>query len=117
MALRQRILIVEDDEDLQRLFRTVLTFAGYDVQVVGDGLYALRRIDSDPPTLVVLDLSLPSVSGIVVRQEIAASALTRHIPIVVVTGSPERARDLDVACVLTKPVSAVRLVDAVKACI
>jgi DNA-binding response OmpR family regulator len=117
VPVRQTVLIVEDDADLRNMYRLALTFAGFDVQIVGDGLEALRRIDHDPPALVVLDLSLPSISGIVVRQEIAASAVTRDIPIVIVTGSPERAEGLDVACVLSKPVSPERLTQAVKACL
>ena len=117
MASPQTILVVEDDSDLRRLYRAALTFAGFDVQIVGDGLDALRRIDTDPPALVVLDLSLPVISGVVVQQQIASSALTRDIPVVVVTGSPEKADGLSVACVLAKPVSPERLIRTVKSCL
>jgi CheY-like chemotaxis protein len=113
----QSILIVEDDEDLRRMFRTALALAGYDVTEAGDGLEALQRLDSSPPHLVVLDLLLPGVSGVVVRQEIAAQALTREIPIVVITGSTMLETDLDVACFLRKPVTPDRLVDAVQTCL
>ena len=49
MSERQTILVVEDDEDLRRLFRTALILAGYDVAEAGDGLEALLRIDQAPP--------------------------------------------------------------------
>jgi CheY-like chemotaxis protein len=111
------ILIVEDDEDLRRMFRTALTLAGYEVTEAGDGLEALQRLDSSPPHLVVLDLLLPGVSGVVVRQEIAAQALTREIPVVVITGSTMLEADLDVACFLRKPVTPDRLVDVVQTCL
>jgi CheY-like chemotaxis protein len=117
MSLPQTILVVEDDSDLRRLYRAALTFAGFDVQIVGDGLDALRRIDTDPPALVVLDLSLPVISGVVVQQQIASSALTRDIPVVVVTGNPEKADGLSVACVLAKPISPERLIRTVKSCL
>jgi CheY-like chemotaxis protein len=114
---RQTILIVEDDEELRHLFRTALALAGYDVIEAGDGLEALRWIDQAPPDLVILDLLLPRISGLAVQQEIAAQAVTRQIPIVVVTGSTMSAKDLDVACFLRKPVSPDRLIETVRSCL
>lgn len=117
MSARQTVLVVEDDEDLRRLFRTALILAGYDVLEAGDGLEALVRIDQSPPDLVVLDLVLPRLSGIVVQQEIAAQAVTRDIPVVVITGSALEPEILDVACFLRKPISPDQLVDAVRKCL
>lgn len=117
MSERQTILVVEDDEDLRRLFRTALALAGYDVVEAGDGLEALRRLDEAPPDLVVLDLLLPRVSGIIVQQEIAAQASTRQIPIVVITGSSIESDDVPVACFLRKPVSADQLIESVRNCL
>jgi DNA-binding response OmpR family regulator len=117
MSSRQKILIVEDDEDLRRMFRTTLTLAGFEVSDAGDGLEALTHIDADPPDLVVLDLMLPGVSGVVVYQEIAAQSVTRNIPIVVITGSSMVEGELDVACFLRKPISPDRLVEAVRTCL
>jgi DNA-binding response OmpR family regulator len=114
---RQTILIVEDDEDLRHLFRTALALAGYDVIEAGDGLEALRWIDQSPPDLVILDLLLPRISGLVVKQEIAAQAVTRQIPIVVITGSTMSADGLDVACFLRKPVSPDQLIATVRSCL
>jgi DNA-binding response OmpR family regulator len=112
-----RILIVEDDEQLRQLYRTTLSLAGFDVRQAGDGLQALREIDRDPPHLIVLDLGLPNVSGFGVQQEIAAHAHTRDIPVVVVTGSMLDLTNLDVPCVLRKPVAPDDLVAAVRRCV
>jgi DNA-binding response OmpR family regulator len=112
-----RILIVEDDEQLRQLYRTTLSLAGFDVRQAGDGLQALREIDRDPPDLIVLDLGLPNVSGFGVQQEIAAHAHTRDIPVVVVTGSTLDLKNLDVPCVLRKPVAPDDLVAAVRRCV
>jgi DNA-binding response OmpR family regulator len=117
MLRRQRVLIVEDDADLRRMYRQALTFAGYAVQEAGDGLAALRMIDADPPDGVILDLGLPFVSGHTVRQEIAAQAQTRHIPVIIVTGQSGDHGSLGAACVLQKPVSTDRLLQTVKSCI
>jgi DNA-binding response OmpR family regulator len=117
MPTRPRVLIVEDDHSLRGMYRAALMFGGFDVEEAGDGLSALRRIDHSPPDLVVLDLGLPAIGGVVVRQDIAARAQTRHILVLVVTGSTEDLEYLDVPCVLRKPVTADRLVDAVKSCL
>jgi twitching motility two-component system response regulator PilH len=111
------VLIVEDDSDARRLFRVALSLAGFAVREAGDGLDALRSLDADPPDLVVLDLGLPLVTGQTVQAELAARAHTRHIPIVVVTGSPESLGDAQVACLLRKPVSPDDLVETVQKCL
>ena len=113
----ETILIVEDDADLRRMFRTALALAGYDIVEATDGLEALRVLDTTPIVAVILDLGLPMISGAAVRQEIAAHAHTRDVPVIVVTGRPGTHDDLDVACVLRKPVSPARLVHVVKTCI
>lgn len=114
---RQTILIVEDDEDLRRLFRTALALAGYEVIEAGDGLEALRWIDHSPPDLVVLDLMLPRLSGVAVQQEIAAQAVTRQIPILVITGSTVAPENIEVACFLRKPISPDQLLHHVRSCL
>jgi DNA-binding response OmpR family regulator len=117
MRPRQTILIVEDDDELRRMYRFALALAHFDVREAGDGLDALQALERQAPDLIVLDLGLPDVSGHIVRQELAAQAHTRDIPILVVTGSTETLNQLDVACVLRKPVSPDGLVTAVKRCL
>jgi CheY-like chemotaxis protein len=113
----KRILIVEDDNDVRRLFRTALALSGYDVEEAGDGVDALRIIENRVPDLIVLDLMLRSLDGLSVQQELAARAITRHIPIVIVTGSTIDTGSLQVACVLRKPVMPDELVRTVRHCI
>ena len=117
MARKQTILVVEDDEDLRRLFRTALTLAGYDVEEAGDGLEALQKIDYSQPDLVVLDVILPEVSGLVVQREIAAHVLNRELPVVFVTGSGLELSEIGSACLLRKPVTPDRLVNTVRSCL
>src|SRR5688572_9381247 len=99
------------------MFRTALTLAGFAVHDVAVGIEALRYIDLEPPDLIVLDLILPDISGLVIRQEIAAHAHTRRIPIVVVTGTAVDLASLDVACLLRKPVTPDELVRVVQSCL
>lgn len=57
-------LIIEDEPHLAELFSRALSEAGYQTEVVSDGLVASQRIKEEPtPDLVVLDLHLPNVSG------------------------------------------------------
>jgi DNA-binding response OmpR family regulator len=114
---RKRILIVEDDTDLRRLFRTTLSLAGFEVEEAGDGLEALRQIEDQTPDLVVLDLVLRTLDGVSVQQELASRALTSQIPIVIVTGSERDLSTLEVACVLRKPIRAEELVRTVRHCL
>ncbi len=114
---QKRILVVEDDTDLRRMFRTILTMEGFDVEEAGDGLDALRLVESRLPDLIVLDLVLRSLDGVSVQQELAARALTRQIPIVVVTGSTIETAALPVARVLRKPILPDELVKTVRHCL
>jgi len=114
---KKTILIVEDDHALRYMYRTALALAGYAVKEAGDGYDALRMIDRDPPDLVVLDLILPTISGLAVRQEIAGQVLTRNVPVVVVTGSSLPVDERSVACLLRKPVLPDALVATVEKCL
>ena len=117
MAKKAYLLIVEDDPESRLLYQVALTFEGYEVACAGDGLEALVLMEQRLPDLVILDLGLPRVDGWAVQQEIAASAVTRDIPIVIVTGLDVASDGLDVACVLRKPVGMQQLVDIVRHCL
>jgi DNA-binding response OmpR family regulator len=111
------ILVVEDDTDLRHMFSTALEFAGFDVREASNGYEAVDSVDRRPPDLIVLDLLLPGFGGLSVQQEIAERAVTRHIPIVIVTGSHRDLAHVSVACVLRKPVDPDQLVATVKRCL
>ena len=116
VSKQQTILIVEDDADLRRVWRLALQLEGYNIEEAGDGIGALRHLDNHPPDLVVLDLGLPALDGLSVQQEIAAHAVTRAIPIVIVTGSGLDLSHVDVNCVLRKPIGPDQLVETVRRC-
>jgi DNA-binding response OmpR family regulator len=117
MGDRLTVLIVEDDSSVRRMYRTALSFGGFDVIEAEDAITALRFLDQDLPDIVVLDLMLPTLSGLAVQQELAAHPRTASIPVVIVTGSDMSLDHVDVPCVLRKPVSPERLVAAVKNCL
>ena len=117
MASLKRVLLVDDDSDVRQLYRQALALEGYEVKEARGGFEALRHLDSYQPDVVVLDLVMPDMDGYTVRNELAAQAHTRDIPVVIVTGVTELPSSLDVACVLRKPVPPDAVVAAVRKCI
>ena len=118
MGATKTVLIVEDDRSLRWMYASALRMAGFQVRESGDGLAALHEIDHRPvPDCVVLDLGLPVLSGHAVKQELAASAEMREIPVVIVTGSDADVSHLGATCVLRKPVSPESLIETVQRCI
>ena len=117
MADRRTVLIVEDDPDARRMYRTALSFAGFDVLDAVDAVSALHCLDQYSIDIVVLDLMLPTLSGLAVQQEIAAHAHTASLPIVIVTGSDMPLDHVNVPCVLRKPIMPDQLVAAVRTCL
>ncbi len=80
-----RILVVEDEKDLQEVLGYNLRQAGHTVTIVGTGKEALATITERLPDLVLLDLMLPDVSGIEICRRLKSEAATRDLPIVMVT--------------------------------
>ena len=99
------------------MFITALRLAGFEVQEAPNGYEAIHSVDNHRPDLIVLDLLLPGFGGLGVQKEIADRAATKHIPIVIVTGSTRELDHLSVACVLRKPVDPDELVATVRRCL
>ena len=116
--LERYVLVVEDDPTLRELYRSSLRAAGYAVVAVSDGLDALRRVEREAPDAVVLDLALPRLGGRDVQKELKSAPDTKHIPIVVVSGTDTSDLDPDdFACVLNKPIDVDALIVAVQNCL
>lgn len=60
---RQRILVVDDEEDVQVLLAGVLTAEGYEVDLASDGGPAIEKLGAHRPDLVILDLMMPKIEG------------------------------------------------------
>ena len=112
-----RILIVEDEESLADSVRYNLEREGYAVVVARDGRAAMERFRSAPPSLVILDLMLPEVSGLDVCRAIRAES---QVPIIMVTAKDSEADkvtglELGADDYVTKPFSVRELVSRVRA--
>jgi len=62
-TVRPRVLIVEDHADGREALRLLLTIQGYDVEVAGDGMEAVRKALEKPPTAAIIDIVLPNLDG------------------------------------------------------
>ena len=114
---RTRVLLVEVDDDLRRLFAIALNLHGYDSMEARNGVEALSILEVNAFDAVVLDLVLPDIDGASIRQEIAAQPGKSDLPVILLTDSPEPLPHLNPACVLYKPVHPSAVVAAVRRCI
>lgn len=78
-------LIVEDDRDIVALFRHVLDLAGYQTEIIMHGKLALEHLAKSKPDIVLLDLSLPGVSGGEILATMRADERLKRVPVVVIT--------------------------------
>src|ERR1700759_4205791 len=78
-----RILLVEDDKDLQRLLKKALSDAGYVVDAAGDGGEGHFLGGTEPYDAVVLDLGLPKMDGVSVREKWRKAG--RKMPVLILT--------------------------------
>lgn len=81
--VKAKVFVVEDEPEVRKLLRVILSGAGYDVADVPDGESALAVFDRESPDLVVLDIGLPRLGGWAVLAELRA---TTTVPILVLTG-------------------------------
>ena len=117
---RERILVVDDEEDLLELINYNLTKEGFRVTCVASGERALKEAQDTLPDLIVLDLLLPRVDGLELCRLLKADAKTRHIPVLMLTAKTEESdvvRGLEVGAddYVTKPFSPRVLVARIRA--
>jgi len=85
MGGKSRILVVEDNLDVRRLMALVLARSGYEVVEAATGVEALEQTYATHPDLIIMDLSIPNMTGDEVTARIKADPTTKNIPIIVNT--------------------------------
>lgn len=86
MTNRQKILIVDDDENIAELISLYLTKECFETSIVHDGEAALKAVDKFEPDLILLDLMLPGIDGYQVCREVRAKSQT---PIIMLSAKGE----------------------------
>lgn len=116
---RKKILIVEDEKQLQNLLAIFLRPKGFDLVTAGDGREALQVIEGGIPDLVLLDIKLPVMDGFEFFRQLKVLVEPREIPVIMVTAlktedAQRRARELGAVDYITKPFKANQILETVK---
>ena len=117
MAVKQKILIVDDDNNIAELISLYLTKECYDTKIVNDGEQALIAFEHYKPNMLLLDLMLPGIDGYQVCREIRAKS---DVPIIMLSAKGEEfdkvlGLELGADDYILKPFDSKELVARVKA--
>ena len=122
----EKILVVDDDPDIQDVMGLILEAQGYQVSTARDGVECFAMLNKEKPDLLILDLLMPRMDGFAVYKELqnAKWVTYRDIPILILTSVREEASKrryeletgltLSVDGYLEKPVSPEALVESVR---
>jgi CheY-like chemotaxis protein len=104
----KKILLVEDHDRSREVLARLIKCLGYEVLEASTAGEAIDRASSLHPSLILMDLKLPGMSGVEATAQLKANPSTRDIPVVISTGwiigeSPKRALDAGAAEILYKP--------------
>jgi pilus assembly protein CpaE len=81
----QRVLFVDDEEQIRKLLSTWLTRHGYEVTVANDGWEALKSIRTKAPDLVITDVNMPNMNGLELTRRLRADHRTARIPVIMLS--------------------------------
>lgn len=119
MAQKKKILIVDDERDIVKALTLRLQANGYHTVAAFDGVQGVFMAHKERPQLIILDIRMPAGDGFSVAEKLKESKRTSRIPILFVTGSPdrdaeERARALGARYFIKKPYDPEELLDAIR---
>jgi CheY-like chemotaxis protein len=117
MPSKPKVLIVEDNSDVRRLYAFGLNQRGFEVKVAADGAQAIERIGSERPDIVLLDWLMPLMDGRQVLEKLAGDHLP-EVLVIVISGqaAPEKSSlDPRIRSWLTKPTTIDEIVDEMSA--
>lgn len=83
---RKKILLVDDNKDLIKLFKAALEKNDYSVITLSDANKVRQAAEKEEPDLILLDIIMPGMSGYEVCEEIKTGSKTGNIPIILLTG-------------------------------
>jgi two-component system cell cycle response regulator DivK len=115
-----KLVLVEDNEMNVDMLSRRLIRRGFEVVIARDGEEGVQRVQSEKPDLVLMDMSLPVLSGWQATEQLKADPDTRAIPIIALTAhamAEDRQKAIDAGCddYDTKPVEFARLLEKISA--
>jgi two-component system, OmpR family, KDP operon response regulator KdpE len=115
--LSGRVLVVDDEVEMQRALRAGLTYHDFDVRAVGSGEEAVREAAAWRPDVILLDLGLPGMDGFATLQAIRPATRAVVIVVSVMPGEKDKVRALDLGAddYVVKPFGTEELVARIRA--
>lgn len=80
-----KILVVEDDPLISRMYQKIFSFEGFEVEMAGDGEEGWEKVKTVKPTLILLDIMMPKMNGLQVLEKLKLDPDTKSIPVVMLT--------------------------------
>jgi len=80
-----KVLIIEDDPLMSRMYQKIFTFEKYEVEMAGDGEEGLAKAATVNPTIVLCDVMMPKMNGLEVLEKLKADPATKAIPVIMLT--------------------------------
>lgn len=118
-AARPRVLVIEDDPDMQLGLKIRLQASGFDVFQASDGSTAMTRVVKEKPDVILLDLGLPGGDGLSVLERLKRNPVTEPIPVIVLSArdpvvNAPKALSLGAAAFLQKPPDNAKLLEELR---
>ena len=115
-----KVLIIEDERNIQELLNFNITNAGYDVYIADNGTGGIKKAEDILPDIIILDLMLPDIDGFEVCRYLKSESKTKPIPIIILTAKSEEldkvlGLELGADDYITKPFSIRDLLARIKA--
>ncbi|HAW50568.1 TPA: hypothetical protein DCX16_06440 [bacterium] len=117
--MNNKILIIEDDEDMIHILKSILELEGYEISYAEDGEKGLLMVEEIIPDLIILDLILPKVDGNEVCRRIRKNTEFSGIPIIMLTAKGTTRDELEGIVdgaddYITKPFNPLDLIETIK---
>jgi two-component system alkaline phosphatase synthesis response regulator PhoP len=121
---KKKILLVDDDADFTEATKLLLESRSYEVTVAHDGKEGLKKVQTEEPNLIILDVMMPEMDGYEVCATLKSDPKYRHIPILLLTAvgeyipttsyTKEMGMKIEADDYIPKPVEPMEIVDRVE---
>ncbi len=114
-----RVVVVDDDKEVQEIITFALSRNGFDVAVASNGQQLQDMLAVYTPDLIILDVMMPGLDGYQIFGSLRKNAATKHVPVIIMTAHVEDiyeriSIDLGAAVHITKPFHPLELVGRVQ---
>src|ERR1700692_901162 len=117
--MSNRVVVVDDDKEVQEIVTFALSRNGFEVAVASNGQQLQDILATNTPDLIILDIMMPGLDGYQIFSSLRKNAATQHVPVIIMTAHAENiyeriSLDLGAAVHITKPFHPLELVGRVQ---